>query len=538
MCYLIDYYDKAICPAMMAYDGPNNPYRIHILQLAVDSEGLSNAICALSVSHMRMRKKQALVLEKYRTAFCHTPVPGQSADYEMAMDYTTFNPNGGEALAHEVLEDVLAERDPSPEETTHKSNSIMLLNAQLVDPIAAKSDSALAILFILSLYHTCETGVTKLKTHISGVKQLLTMRGTGKTPRNWGWMETLFTWFDAMSSTVNDREALMRGNYLDLIASVPAISDSKGWDLENLAGCDRNLFQTIGKLGRLNMLSQHRTVLPNEIEETPVTSPTSITSSLPLKSPRPRGPSRSMSYDGNGFRPMPQNPPNFSGLNPQLSFWTEWRATRAALQNWSFNPSFTASCTLSPYSSEQASAQPRQTDFRNTSEAFRSAALLYTERLAYPHLPSSAPSLQKLVARSIYHISAIPLACGLNKFLLWPLFIVGSECVIEQQRSLIRERCLGIQGESGFFNNIAGLGVLERVWEAENTAAAREAATQLQGLGNADVEVNWSNLDSHQRREEDRPARTRDTGRDAVVGGQGFKWRKIIEDVDGEYIMI
>lgn len=111
--------------------------------------------------------------------------------------------------------------------------------------------------------------------------------------------------------------------------------------------------------------------------------------------------------------------------------------------------------------------------------------------------------------------------------------------MIEQQRSLIRERCLGIQGESGFFNNIAGLGVLERVWENENAVAAKEAAAQLQGLSNADVEVNWSSLDSHGHTEDGgERSRIGQAGRDAVVGGQGFKWRKIIEGVDGEYIMI
>lgn len=41
--YLIDYYDKVISPVIVAFDGPTNPYRSHILSLAVESETLQHA---------------------------------------------------------------------------------------------------------------------------------------------------------------------------------------------------------------------------------------------------------------------------------------------------------------------------------------------------------------------------------------------------------------------------------------------------------------------------------------------------------------
>ncbi|KAJ5123978.1 uncharacterized protein N7515_007803 [Penicillium bovifimosum] len=49
-------------------------------------------------------------------------------------------------------------------------------------------------------------------------------------------------------------------------------------------------------------------------------------------------------------------------------------------------------------------------------------------------------------------------------YLLWPLFIVGSECVEENHRSIIRNRCKDISKDSGFVNNLSCLELLERIW--------------------------------------------------------------------------
>jgi hypothetical protein len=53
---LISYYDQHICPFLVAFDGPDNPYRMHIINLAAQNEGLQNAIAALATNNMRMRQ--------------------------------------------------------------------------------------------------------------------------------------------------------------------------------------------------------------------------------------------------------------------------------------------------------------------------------------------------------------------------------------------------------------------------------------------------------------------------------------------------
>ena len=166
------------------------------------------------------------------------------------------------------------------------------------------------------------------------------------------------------------------------------------------------------------------------------------------------------------------------------AFLSEWRFIREKLQDWS--PDLAATSVV---------ASPA---LMHISESFRYAALLYTERLAYPTLPSSSDGIQSLVDQALSHIRDIgPNSC-VTKFMLWPLFIAGTECVEERHKALIRARCLEIQKESGFYNNVSGLEVLERVWK-ENE---------------------------------------RDISIHKPCGTQAFRWRGCMDRVDGEYIVI
>jgi len=101
-----------------------------------------------------------------------------------------------------------------------------------------------------------------------------------------------------------------------------------------------------------------------------------------------------------------------------------------------------------------------------------------------------------------------------NKFLLWPLFIIGTECVDGRHRDVIRGRCKDVAEESGFYNNMSSLYVLERVW--------MEVGSNVRGMEAAEVS-----------------ARRRDSEA-SVLGryGQAFRWRKAMDRVDGEYIVI
>ena len=119
---------------------------------------------------------------------------------------------------------------------------------------------------------------------------------------------------------------------------------------------------------------------------------------------------------------------------------------------------------------------------------------------------------QSTVNLVLYHITALPITSCVNKFLLWPLFIAGTEAVDIGHRDMIRQRCLEIQRESGFYNNISCLEVLERVWMDGEVGAGGEYEVQAR------------------RRDSEVPVGCR--------GRQAFRWRRAMDRVDGEYIMI
>ncbi|OMP85437.1 putative transcriptional regulatory protein C15D4.02 [Diplodia seriata] len=483
MQFLLDYYDRAICPVLVAFDGPSNPYRMHVVPLARESEGLQNAIAALSINNIRMRQST----EARFLALGN----GQRASNTAVLPDWVYS----RLTADEIRE---MHGEPSAEEVHYKTTSIQLLNTQLADPIRAKDDSVLATLLILCLFHVCDSGFSKFRTQLAGVQKLLDMRDRSVQSGFIGWVEMFFTWFDVMTSTVNDRETQIKGDRLDMMD----LSTNLG-ALEHLAGCEGRLFKLIARLGRLNLLSQNR----------PVSSPSDST---PRPSPshnRRGGDYYSMQcyerLDGNGWGSPAsqhhQNPLDIVDADQRHEFWTEWRDIRDRLQQWEFEPTGrgAAMCDAGPY------ALPSdQRDILHISESFRYSALLYTERLAHPNLPSSALNFQNLVAQALFHISQIGVTSCVNKFLLWPLFITGTECVDETHRALVRQRCIEIQRESGFFNNLSGLEVLERTWR-EDDAGRND--------GDAEVAAEAARLG---------------------VTKQAFRWRKAMDRMDGEYILI
>ncbi|KAL8689380.1 MAG: hypothetical protein Q9218_004942, partial [Villophora microphyllina] len=420
MQFLIDYYEKVISPVIVAFDGPTNPYRTHILGLAVESETLQHAIAALSASNLRIRRTQdTLTRMRYGT-----------------LDSTYGHSVRRSSIAHSLMDNRRdcvgqpAPTEPSVEELYHKSASIKALNKQLADPNRRLDDSILATLLMLCLYHICDTGIAKFKTQFAGVKKILAMRGSaaGANTKATNWLTIMFTWFDAMTATVNNRESQLVGDDVEWSAF-----NGDKWALEHLAGCDGKLFQIIAKLGRLNLLSQNKPVAdsPGGRTSPPKTQPQAMATINPKSQDF-----YSMNYnryDGNGWSSVlsDEEARNDNDRDPRAQFWKEWADIRQSLLDWKLGQQ--ASGAL-----DSAEAQGDRQDVSHISESFRFSALLYTERLAYPHLPSAHPNFQSLVTQALFHISNV----RSDVFLLWPLFITGTECVSEEGRRLIRERCL------------------------------------------------------------------------------------------------
>ena len=472
MLFLLDYYDKFISRVLVAGDDQTNPYRMHVMPLAMRSEGLRNAIAALATNNLRMRGG----------------IEGRRVSY--TQDYGLLPEHAFSQMTTWELREMHGE--PSDEEKHYKSRSITLLNQKLVDSEGAQDDSVLATLLILCLFHVCDSGFTKFRTQLAGVQKLLSMRDRSVQSDFIGWIEFFFTWFDVLTSAVNDREMEVQGDSLDMMNLTANLGAS-----EHLSGCEGRLFKLIARLGRLNLLSQNRPVREND--STPRASPR-------LKR-RDTFPFTFNAIDGNGWRPATNasdHPTGFETEDSRSEFWEEWHDVRTRLQEWDFE----LSIGHDQSGMSALALSPAETAMLHMSESFRYAALLYTERLAHPSVPSSALNFQSLVSQGLYHISQIGITSCVNKFLLWPLFLIGTECVESEHRAIVRQRCVEIQRESGFFNNLSGLEVLERVWQ-EGSAHERR---------NSEAQSGWQGWFGAQQ--------------------QAFRWRRAMDRVDGEYIMI
>lgn len=488
--FFMDYYENTMCPGMVFIDGPQNPFREHIIALAATSRSLQHAICALAACNLRMKRKLSLTVDQEKT---HTG-----------------------ALPRPVAED---DRTLS-EEYQHRNLAVHLLNEQLNDPSKARGDAVLATILLLCHYRMAESGIAKFHTQFAGVKKILGMRRSSPFPpsRDSVWMEALFTYFDAISASINDREAQLNSSFYGVMPDAQLLPPGS----ENLVGCDRELFKTIIKLGRLNMMSQHRSVA--NLVGTPA-GPRHVPSrsQSPLESPlghvyKPSQHQHHLSadlfgklqhqqprYDGNGFGgPLeeehllsPTSPPSSAYDDHRSTFWREWKEARIALQSWEFD----SQRVLASLPAGLAATPAQLRDLGSLSEAFRYAALLYTERLASPNVSSGHNNFRNLVSQVVYYATSLEAGSSAEKFLLWPLFVAGSECVNEMQQGMIRSKCREIMARSGYMNNLAALDVLERIWAGEGRDSQQESKlgslvrrapfSWTRCIGGPGVEVEW-----------------------------------------------
>ncbi|KAL4887345.1 fungal-specific transcription factor domain-containing protein [Aspergillus karnatakaensis] len=518
--YLISYYAEVIAPMIVAFDSPTNPFRTSILRMAQGSTSLQEAIATLATSNLRQRRERG-TFSTERT-----------------------EPARMSSLAHRALTDTSIQEhcDPSIpegsglEEQYHRGMAVKELNKELADPHKRLSDSVLATLLILCLFHACDTGVGQFKTQFAGVTKLLAIRQRASPylTDELRWFIRMFTWYDTMTATTNDREIQLHGRYVDLTAA----SDGE-WGLENLAGCDASLFKVISNLGRLNILSQN---------QEPNTQPSSHIF-IPTSAPPP-----SMTYhtqvDPYLF-PLPTPPRPGDQTQKPLSptFWTEWFSIKQQLESWRFpqerlNPGFsigsgfeinpglsTMPAYISPPSSpvDQTGIAPQHVeDVFHISESFRHSALLYSERLAYPDLPSSHPRIQHIVQRSMAHIFAVKS----DVYLLWPLFITGSECILQEHRLIIQERCKDISKDSGFCNNLSCLELLQKIWEENPPLSVMDNGDAYSSGSHYDMPVyplGWSVLDD-----------VMSLSSNSGFKGQGFRWHQIMQAkrAEGEYMVV
>lgn len=488
MPFFMDYYEKTMCPSMVFIDGPNNPFREHILRLGTSSRSLQHAICALAACNLRMKRRLSLG---------HHGRDGG----ERRLDMSPID-NGS---------DVQPSDQSLAEEYQHRNLAVRLLNEQLNDVEKSMHDSVLATILLLCHYRMAESGVAKFQTQFAGVRKILGLRRMSPYPasRDSVWMEALFTYFDAISASVNDREPQLTTSFYGVTPDTQLLPPGA----ENLVGCDRELFKTVSKLGRLNLLSQHRPV-QQLLASSPLPRIAVPRTDSPLGAPYKPPPlaggpdhqhsifgglphpiNSSVRFDGNGFGTSKLEDEDMLSAthhlhsptaydDPRSMFWREWKEARQALQTWEFDaarvraslsaPSQNSPSSPSPVGSMSSTSLPvppptggQVRDLGSLSEAFRYAALLYTERLASPNVPSNHNNFRNLVSQVVYYATSLESGSAAEKFLLWPLFVAGSECVNELQQNIVRSKCREIMARSGYMNNLAALDVLERLWAGE-----------------------------------------------------------------------
>ncbi|KAK3373588.1 fungal-specific transcription factor domain-containing protein [Lasiosphaeria ovina] len=499
MPFFMDYYEKTMCPGMVFIDGPGNPFREHILQLSTSSRSLQHAICALAACNLRMKRRLSL---------------GQHG-----------REVGEKRLDIDSPSDSQPENQSLSEEYQHRNLAVRLLNEQLNDAEKSIHDSVLATILLLCHYRMAESGIAKFHTQFAGVKKILGMRRMSPFPpsRDSAWMEALFTYFDAISASVNDREAQLNTSFYGVLPDAQLLPPGA----ENLVGCDRELFKTIIKLGRLNILSQHRPVqnlLGNGSSARNGTSSRSGSPHVGGFSPSShmgtehqsifggphQGGGGSLRFDAGGFGTSLDDDDMLSGgplHSPSVyddhhsTFWREWKDARIALQSWEFDTSRVVP-SLPPAASASPPTGAQVRDLNSLSEAFRYAALLYTERLGSPNVPSAHSNFRNLVSQVVYYATSLEAGSSAEKFLLWPLFVAGSECVNELQQNIVRSKCREIMARSGYMNNMAALDVLERIWvgdwKEEASSGSKMRSMMHQGpfnwtncIGGPGVEVEW-----------------------------------------------
>ena len=498
--YLIEHYSRVISPLIVASGEPADPLRNHILRLAANDEHLQHAIAALAVCNLRTRKAEKLC----------SNMEGFQSDGGHSHGHSERKLSLVSGTVEELPEAGAGEH--SSEELLYKVEAIQTLSERLAHPVRQQDDSVSATLLILCLYHVCDTGLAKFKTQLLEVKRLIAHKEFEDVNNQaLNWLTMMFTWFDTMGSSVGDKGSQSVTDERDA-------SSLRGdeWALENLAGCDSRLFKLITKLGRLNVLSQNGSATQSQASSRhsplsaahPSTSP-ALKDYYSMSSSNFTPPPAAVTAAGwSNVRDLPQHhPPTPSPSPPRThQFLTEWHELYHALTSWA-PPSLSPSCRSGPYY-----------DYNETvhiSNAFRYTALTYLSRLLHPSAANADGAFQDLVSKAVYHISRI----HSDVFILWPLFITGTESVSRERRGLIRHRCLTSKRDSGFFSNVSTLQVLGSMWNDTPLAHADRRRSE-KGSKEGDSQGLAAGMSAEE------------------FNGQAFPWRKAMQRADGEYIAV
>ncbi|KAH8702296.1 fungal-specific transcription factor domain-containing protein [Talaromyces proteolyticus] len=342
----------------------------------------------------------------------------QQAEVDLA------SPTSSQSLKGEL---VPGEDARGPEDLMHRTRAVQCLNEQLADVRHRYKDDIVVAFLLLVLYHLCKTGVSNLQSQLSAARKLLELRQRGRADSSHVtyFCIQMFTWIDTLTSMINSRPGTFSNPYLAI-----ACQGGGDWTLDNTTGCDGLLFQEIARL------SQLRSFLNDEQYHT-----------------------------------------DFGGvlLEEARSRIESWDRISAGCNNLSsLSPG-----TCSPHSDTSSTTRNSnaiESKIVAISELFRHASLIYCQRILSPELPSSHYRVQNLVSRALEDMENI----DWSSRVLWPLLIVGFECIYAEQQNIVRRKLRGILRLSGFAIHRQALYILQNIWdtlEMENLSVSADISS-------------------------------------------------------------
>jgi hypothetical protein len=313
--------------------------------------------------------------------------------------------------------------EPIADETDYRSKATEAFNTALKHSHAVSTDSILIALLMLCLLSLSETGFGKFKVGITGVRRLLTARSNVKDAQSTlaKWATQWFIWLDIIASVASLNQETLTP-FFEMLHTSACLGS-----LEYVANGEGRLFKTVARLADWSVSNNRMTPSKDFYGHS--------------------------STDIAGFE-----------LEHNSSFWAPLQVrVHKRLKSYANHPNFHS------HEADPAIMEHLETTFRH-------AAAIYAERHSASQQDASSTTMETLVADALQSIAAIPANSSISQFLLWPLLIVGAECVGSADRESVRTR-VSISTNGFSIGGSNCVDVLARVWLLLDAGCVNDLAT-------------------------------------------------------------
>lgn len=315
------------------------------------------------------------------TSCIGTNMPLQYATAALVINQTRRRRSGEQQVALRGL----AGLEPSPDEMEYRSKATEAFNTALKHTNTVSTDAILISLLMLCLLSLAETGFGKFKVGLAGVRRLLASRGdAGESESTLArWATQWFIWLDIIASVTTPTNGMDSQAFIEMLHTSASLGS-----LEYVAHCQGHLYRMVGRLASWSLSTSRLTAAKDFY-----------------------GGSRNVELE----------------LENTSTFWAPLQQVQIRLNSYANHPNF------HDHEADPAVVQ-------NLEASFRHAAAIYAERQSAPSSEASSPIMQSLVEDALRAVMAIPAHSSISQLLLWPLLVIGTECVDAKDRDTVRRR--------------------------------------------------------------------------------------------------